>query len=81
MMESIRDRWAHHGIEMSKSDNYDPELVKHGASARRKKGRHTSKHGENSSPFSLARSVAVAMAIRFLVTVMLGSAMIINCKW
>ncbi|XP_010944712.1 NKG2-D type II integral membrane protein isoform X1 [Camelus bactrianus] len=78
MMESIRDRWAHHGIEMSKSDNYDPELVKHGASARQKKGRHTSKHGENSSPFSLARSVAVAMVIRFLVTVMLGSAMIIN---
>lgn len=32
------------------------------------------------SPFFLARSIAVAMAIRFIVMVMICSAVIINCK-
>ncbi|XP_014649507.1 PREDICTED: NKG2-D type II integral membrane protein [Ceratotherium simum simum] len=80
-MGLVRDRWAHHSTEMSEFPNYNFELVKRGTSTRRPKRRPTlitSKCGENKSPFFLARSIAVAMAIRFLVMVMICSAIIIN---
>ncbi|KAM9073033.1 LOW QUALITY PROTEIN: NKG2-D type II integral membrane protein-like [Megaptera novaeangliae] len=65
---------------MSESHNHASELVKHGASTRQQKRTCTSvtsKCGENSSPFFLA-SIAVAMRIRFIVMVVICSAMIIN---
>ncbi|KAF5912462.1 hypothetical protein HPG69_004132 [Diceros bicornis minor] len=61
--------------EMSEFPNYNFELVKRGTSTRRLKRRPTLL---TKSPFFLARSIAVAMAIRFLVMVMICSAIIIN---
>ncbi|XP_014706402.1 NKG2-D type II integral membrane protein [Equus asinus] len=81
MMGSVRDRWAHHSTEMSECHNYNFELAKTSTSTQWEKRRltlTTSKCGENSSPFFLARSIAVAMAIRFIVMVMICSAVIIN---
>ncbi|XP_057413655.1 NKG2-D type II integral membrane protein [Balaenoptera acutorostrata] len=66
---------------MSESHDHASELVKHGASTRQQKRTCTSvtsKCGENSSPFFLAQSIAVAMGIRFIVMVVICSAMIIN---
>ncbi|XP_057558916.1 NKG2-D type II integral membrane protein [Hippopotamus amphibius kiboko] len=66
---------------MSESPNYAHKLEKYGAPTRQQKRTCTpiaSKCGENSSPFFLARSIAIAMGIRFIVMVMICSAMIIN---
>uniref|UniRef100_A0A8C3WGN5 NKG2-D type II integral membrane protein n=1 Tax=Catagonus wagneri TaxID=51154 RepID=A0A8C3WGN5_9CETA len=80
-MGPVRDRWAHSSMEISEFHNYDLDLGKRGASKLRQKRTRTlitSKCGENPSPFFLARSIAIAMGIRFTVMVMICSGIIIN---
>lgn len=68
---------------MSESHTYASEQVKSRASRqwqKRKCELTTSQRGENPSPFVLARSIAIAMGIRFIGMVIICSAMIITCK-
>ncbi|KAL2776840.1 NKG2-D type II integral membrane protein [Daubentonia madagascariensis] len=80
-MGLIRGRRAHHSLEMNEFRNYNLELTKHDTRTqwqRRRSTLITSKCGENSSPFFLCRSIAVAMGIRFLIMVTILSALFIN---
>ncbi|XP_057347523.1 NKG2-D type II integral membrane protein isoform X1 [Manis pentadactyla] len=63
---------------MTESNKYNFELVNQGTSTRWRKRRTTKECGENSSAFFLARSIAIALGIRFMVMVMICSATIIN---
>ncbi|XP_032973928.1 NKG2-D type II integral membrane protein isoform X1 [Rhinolophus ferrumequinum] len=81
MMESVRDRWAHQSMVMSDSHNYKSEFANSDTSIPSQKKRPTlatNTCGENPSPFFLARSIAVAMGVRFIVMVMICSAIVIN---
>uniref|UniRef100_F1SQ26 Killer cell lectin like receptor K1 n=2 Tax=Sus scrofa TaxID=9823 RepID=F1SQ26_PIG len=80
-MGLVRDRWAPSSMEIRELHNRD--VINRGAFKSRQKRTQTlitSKCGENPSPFFLARSIAIAMGIRFIVMVMIYSGMIINCK-
>ncbi|XP_053517424.1 NKG2-D type II integral membrane protein-like [Artibeus jamaicensis] len=66
---------------MNESHNYKFKLRNHATSIPGQKKRPTlitNTSGENPSPFLLARSIALAMGIRFIVMVTICSAMIIN---
>ncbi|CAK7299170.1 NKG2-D type II integral membrane protein [Vulpes lagopus] len=79
-MKLVRDRWAHHSMEMNEILNYNSEPVTHGTSPRRQKKKPTlitSKCGENSSPFFVTCSIAIAMGIHFIIMVMICCAIII----
>uniref|UniRef100_A0A8D0Y088 NKG2-D type II integral membrane protein n=1 Tax=Sus scrofa TaxID=9823 RepID=A0A8D0Y088_PIG len=78
-MGLVRDRWAPSSMEIRELHNRD--VINRGAFKSRQKRTQTlitSKCGENPSPFFLARSIAIAMGIRFIVMVMIYSGMIIN---
>ncbi|XP_044083052.1 NKG2-D type II integral membrane protein isoform X1 [Neovison vison] len=80
-MNLIRDRWARPNMEMNEVCNYNLEPVKHGTSPRwqkRKSTLITSKCGENTSPFFVARAIAIAMGIHFIIMVMICSAIFIH---
>ncbi|XP_045695665.1 NKG2-D type II integral membrane protein isoform X2 [Phyllostomus hastatus] len=81
MMGLVRDRWAHHNMEMSESHNYKLKLGNRSTSVPGQKKRSTlitNTSGGNPSPFVVARSIALAMGIRFIVMVMICSAIIVN---
>ncbi|XP_074175600.1 NKG2-D type II integral membrane protein isoform X2 [Rhinolophus sinicus] len=81
MMRSVRDQWAHQSTVMSDSHNYKLEFANCDTSIPSQKKRPTlatNTCGENSSPFFLTQSIAVAMGIRFIVMVMICSAIVIN---
>ncbi|MXQ79921.1 hypothetical protein E5288_WYG013536 [Bos mutus] len=68
--------------KMSESHTYASERVKSCASRQWQKRTctlTTSQRGENPSPFVLARSIAIAMGIRFIGMLIICSAMIITC--
>uniref|UniRef100_H0WZK9 NKG2-D type II integral membrane protein n=2 Tax=Otolemur garnettii TaxID=30611 RepID=H0WZK9_OTOGA len=80
-MGLVRDRRVHHGLEMDELYTYDLKMANYDTSTQwqnRRFARITSKSGENSSPFHLCRSVAVAMGIRFIIMVSIWSAIFIN---
>ncbi|XP_034884120.1 NKG2-D type II integral membrane protein isoform X2 [Mirounga leonina] len=80
-MKLIRDRWAGHNMEVNEIHNYNSELVKHGTSPqwqKRKSTLITRKCGENPSPFLVARAIAVAMGIHFIIMVMICGAIIVH---
>ncbi|XP_027975666.1 NKG2-D type II integral membrane protein isoform X1 [Eumetopias jubatus] len=80
-MKLIRDRWDHHNMEMNEVHNYNCELVKHGTAPQWQKRKSTliaRKHGENPSPFFVARAIAVAMGIHFIIMVMICGAIIVH---
>ncbi|KAM8912535.1 NKG2-D type II integral membrane protein [Lycaon pictus] len=80
-MKLVRDRWAHHSMEMNEILNYNSEPVTHGTSPRRQKRKPTlitSKCGENSSPLFVTSSIAIAMGIHFIIMVMICGAIIIR---
>lgn len=81
MMGLVRDRWANQSIEMNDSHNYKFEFANHDtsiSSQRKRPPLATHTCGEQPSPFFLARSIAVAMGIRFIVMVMICSAIVIK---
>ncbi|XP_039737859.1 NKG2-D type II integral membrane protein [Pteropus medius] len=81
MMGLIRDRWAHHNMEMNESHNYKFELANRDTfvlSQKKRPALITNTFGENHSPVFLARSIAVAMGIRFIIMVTICSAIVIN---
>ncbi|XP_025310843.3 NKG2-D type II integral membrane protein isoform X1 [Canis lupus dingo] len=80
-MKLVRDRWAHHSMEMNEILNYNSEPVTHGTSPQRQKRKPTlitSKCGENSSPLFVTCSIAIAMGIHFIIMVMICGAIIIR---
>ncbi|XP_006732200.1 NKG2-D type II integral membrane protein isoform X1 [Leptonychotes weddellii] len=80
-MKLIRDQWAGHNMEVNEIHNYNSELVKHGTSPqwqKRKSTLITRKRGENPSPFLVARAIAVAMGIHFIIMVMICGAIIVH---
>ncbi|XP_054974429.1 NKG2-D type II integral membrane protein [Sorex araneus] len=78
-MGLVRERWAHHNTDISEAKDDNLNLVRH-ASRRQQRTPTpvTDQCGPNSSPFFLARCIAVAMGIRFIVMVIIGSAVVIN---
>ncbi|XP_045869742.1 NKG2-D type II integral membrane protein isoform X1 [Meles meles] len=80
-MNLIRDRRACPNMETNEVHNYNLGLVKHGTSPRWKKRKSTlitSKCGKNPSPFFVARAIAIAMGIHFIIMVMICGAIFIH---
>ncbi|KAM9229501.1 NKG2-D type II integral membrane protein-like [Dugong dugon] len=78
MMGLIRDRRAHHSLEMSEFHNCNFELANYDASTQCQKQRPPNKCRENASPFFPGRFIAVAMGIRFIIMVTIWSIIFLN---
>ncbi|CAK6443685.1 unnamed protein product [Pipistrellus nathusii] len=80
-MGLVRDRWAPHSAEMDESHSYKFKRVNNAASTPWQKRRSTlvtNTCGENPSAFFLTRCIAIALGIRFIVMIIIWSAIIIN---
>ncbi|KAM5174483.1 NKG2-D type II integral membrane protein-like [Callospermophilus lateralis] len=80
-MGLIRDRRCHHSLEMTECHNYNFGLAKRHNSKRCQKQRSTlitGKCRQKLSPFFLGRFIAISMAIRFIVMMVIWTVIFIN---
>ncbi|KAM7114404.1 NKG2-D type II integral membrane protein-like isoform 1-T1 [Molossus nigricans] len=79
MMKLAGDQWVQHSMESCEFHNSKRKLINHVASTQRKRPTLTTNTcWENPSPFLLARYIAAAMGIHFIVMIMIYSALIVN---